>query len=87
MYISRLSFYTRPDQTEDAVRQLRHLGDFVAASGLPRPQLLRMSMASPGASDKPNYRFCTHFIRQNVVGNQRQRLVGRPPIAVIYVNG
>src|SRR5579885_2539099 len=51
MYISRLSFYTRPGHTEDVVRQLRHLADLVVQSGLPRPRVLRVSMASPGAPD------------------------------------
>jgi quinol monooxygenase YgiN len=51
MYISRLSFYTRPGQTEAVARRLEELADLVVASGLPRPRVLRMSMASPGAPD------------------------------------
>jgi hypothetical protein len=51
MYISRLSFYTHPGHTEDVAQQLRHLADLVVASGLPRPRVLRVSMASPGAPD------------------------------------
>jgi hypothetical protein len=51
VYISRLSFYTRPGQTEAVAKRLEQLADLVVASGLSRPRVLRMSMASPGAPD------------------------------------
>ena len=51
MYVSRLSFYTRPGHTEAVAKRLEQLADLVVASGLSRPRVLRMSMASPGAPD------------------------------------
>jgi hypothetical protein len=51
MYVSRLSFYTRPGHTEEVAQRLRQLADMIVATGLPRPRVLRMSMASPGAPD------------------------------------
>ena len=51
MYVSRLSFYTRPGHTEDVAQQLRKLADMVATKGTGRPRVLRVSMASPGAPD------------------------------------
>lgn len=51
MYVSRLSFYTRPGQTDAVAQRLRRLAELIVASGLSRPRVLRMSMASPGAPD------------------------------------
>jgi len=51
MYVSRLSFYTRPGHTEEVARRLRELADMIVATGLSRPRVLRVSMASPGAPD------------------------------------
>jgi hypothetical protein len=51
MYLSRLSFYTRPSHTEEVAQRLRHLADLIVASGMRRPRILRVSMASPGAPD------------------------------------
>src|SRR3954468_15699863 len=51
MYVSRLSFYTRPGHTEEVAQQLRQLADLIVATGLSRPRVLRVSMASPGAPD------------------------------------
>jgi hypothetical protein len=51
MYISRLSFYTRPGQTDAVARRLGELSDLIVAGGMSRPRVLRMSMASPGAPD------------------------------------
>ncbi|HEY7064232.1 MAG TPA: hypothetical protein VII06_22320 [Chloroflexota bacterium] len=51
MYVSRLSFYTRPGHTEDVAQRLRQLADMVVSTGLTRPRVLRVSMASPGAPD------------------------------------
>jgi quinol monooxygenase YgiN len=51
MYVSRLSFYTRPGQTDAVTRQLAHLAQLIEASGRARPRVLRVSMASPGAPD------------------------------------
>jgi hypothetical protein len=51
MYVSRLSFYTRPGHTEDVAQRLRQLADMVGSTGLSRPRVLRVSMASPGAPD------------------------------------
>ena len=51
MYVSRLSFYTRPGHTEDVAQRLRQLADMIVSTGLSRPRVLRVSMASPGAPD------------------------------------
>ncbi|MBX5489632.1 MAG: hypothetical protein IRZ14_00645 [Chloroflexi bacterium] len=51
MYVSRLSFHTRPGHTEEVAQRLRELADMVAATGGKRPRILRVSMASPGAPD------------------------------------
>ncbi len=51
MYLSRLSFYTRPSHTEEVAQRLKHLADLIAQSGMRRPRVLRVSMASPGAPD------------------------------------
>ena len=51
MYVSRLSFHTRPGHTEEVAQKLRQLADMIVATGLPRPRVLRVSMASPGAPD------------------------------------
>ena len=51
MYISRLSFYTRPGHTEEVAQRLHQLADMIVATGLARPRVLRVSMASPGAPD------------------------------------
>ena len=51
MYVSRLSFYTRPGHTEDVAQRLRQLADMIVATGLSRPRVLRVSMASPGSPD------------------------------------
>ena len=51
MYVSRMSFYTRPGHTEDVAQRLRQLADMIVSTGLNRPRVLRMSMASPGAPD------------------------------------
>ncbi|HLI26768.1 MAG TPA: hypothetical protein VKZ60_06840 [Chloroflexota bacterium] len=51
MYVSRLSFYTRPGHTEEVAQRLRELADMIAAAGGRRPRVLRVSMASPGAPD------------------------------------
>src|SRR5688572_4258337 len=51
MYVSRLSFYTRPGHTEEVAQRLRQLADMISATGLNRPRVLRVSMASPGAPD------------------------------------
>lgn len=51
MYISRLSFYTRPGHTEEVARRLRELADMIVATGVSQPRILRVSMASPGAPD------------------------------------
>lgn len=51
MYVSRLSFYTRPGHTEEVAQRLRRLADMVAGTGPTRPRVLRVSMASPGAPD------------------------------------
>jgi|SRR3954451_7099622 len=51
MYVSRLSFYTRPGHTEEVAQHLRKLADMIVATGLSRPRVLRVSMASPGAPD------------------------------------
>ncbi|HLZ69064.1 MAG TPA: hypothetical protein VKV26_04055 [Dehalococcoidia bacterium] len=51
MYVSRLSFYTRPGQTDAVTQRLGRLAQLVEASGRARPRVLRMSMASPGAPD------------------------------------
>ena len=51
MYVSRLSFYTHPGHTEEVAQQLRRLADMIVATGLSRPRVLRVSMASPGAPD------------------------------------
>ncbi len=51
MYISRLSFYTRPGHTDAVAQRLSRLADLIVASGLSRPRVLRVSMASPGAPD------------------------------------
>ena len=51
MYVSRLSFYTRPGHTEEVARKLQELADMIVATGLSRPRVLRVSMASPGAPD------------------------------------
>jgi hypothetical protein len=51
MYVSRLSFYTRPGHTEEVARRLGQLADMIVATGLSRPRVLRVSMASPGAPD------------------------------------
>ena len=51
MYVSRLSFYTRPGHTEDVAQRLKQLAEMIVGTGLPRPRVLRVSMASPGAPD------------------------------------
>ena len=51
MYVSRLSFYTRPGHTEDVAQRLRQLADMIVSTALSRPRVLRVSMASPGAPD------------------------------------
>lgn len=51
MYLSRLSFYTRPSHTEEVAQRLKHLADLIVQSGMKRPRILRVSMASPGAPD------------------------------------
>jgi quinol monooxygenase YgiN len=51
VYVSRLSFYTRPGQTDAVTQRLSQLADLIVASGLSRPRVLRVSMASPGAPD------------------------------------
>ncbi len=51
MYVSRMSFYTRPGHTEEVAQKLRQLADMIVSTGLSRPRVLRMSMASPGAPD------------------------------------
>ena len=51
MYVSRLSFYTRPGHTEEVAQRLGQLADMIVATGLSRPRVLRVSMASPGAPD------------------------------------
>ena len=51
MYVSRLSFYTRPGHTEEVAQRLRQLADMIVATGLSRPRVLRVSMASPGSPD------------------------------------
>ena len=51
MYVSRLSFYTRPGHTEEVAQRLKQLADIIVATGLSRPRILRVSMASPGAPD------------------------------------
>jgi hypothetical protein len=51
MYVSRMSFYTRPGHTEDVAQRLRQLADMIVGTGLSRPRVLRVSMASPGAPD------------------------------------
>ncbi len=51
MYVSRLSFYTRPGHTEEVAQRLKQLADMIVATGLSRPRILRLSLASPGAPD------------------------------------
>ncbi|HEY7294519.1 MAG TPA: hypothetical protein VH916_05720 [Dehalococcoidia bacterium] len=51
MYVSRLSFYTRPGQTDAVTQRLSRLAELVEAAGRARPRVLRVSMASPGAPD------------------------------------
>ena len=51
MYLSRLSFYTHPGHTEEVAQRLKRLAEMIVATGLPRPRVLRVSMASPGAPD------------------------------------
>ena len=51
MYVSRLSFYTRPGHTEEVAQRLRQLADMIAGSGAARPRILRMSFGSLGSPD------------------------------------
>jgi hypothetical protein len=51
MFVSRLSFYTRPGHTDDVAKRLGRLAELVVATGRSRPRVLRVSMASPGAPD------------------------------------
>ena len=51
MYVSRLSFFTRPGHTEEVAQRLRQLADMIAANGASRPRILRMSFGSLGSPD------------------------------------
>ncbi|MEA2639572.1 MAG: hypothetical protein QOF51_966 [Chloroflexota bacterium] len=51
MYVSRLSFYTRPGHTEEVARRLSELADMIERGGSQRPRVLRMSFGSPGSPD------------------------------------
>lgn len=75
MYISRLSFYTRPGHTEDVAQRLKHLADLIVASGLSRPRVLRVSMASPGA---PDLQFEEELETLADLENSMHRVVGTP---------
>lgn len=75
MYISRLSFYTQPGHTEEVAQRLKHLADLVAATGLPRPRVLRISMASPGA---PDLQFEEEFAGLADLEHSMQRVVTTP---------
>ena len=73
MYLSRLSFYTQPGQTDAVAERLRQLADLVVATGLPRPRVLRMSMASPGA---PDLQFEEEFAALGDLERSMQQVVG-----------
>jgi hypothetical protein len=73
MYISRLSFYTHPGQTETVAQRLTQLADLIVATGLPRPRVLRMSMASPGA---PDLQFEEEFAALADLERSMQQVVG-----------
>jgi hypothetical protein len=51
MYLSRLNFHTVPGKTGEVEDQLRKLADIVAASGGPRPRVLRAHYSSLGSAD------------------------------------
>jgi hypothetical protein len=51
MYVSRLTFSTRPGHTHEAEERLTRLRDLVAQAGGARPRLLRTHFASLGAPD------------------------------------
>ena len=42
MYISRLSFHTRPSHTEEVAQRLKHLADLIESRGMQRPRVLRV---------------------------------------------
>jgi quinol monooxygenase YgiN len=51
MYVSRLTFATRPGHTHEVEEKLRRLRDLVAQAGGQRPRVLRTHYASLGAPD------------------------------------
>ena len=51
MYISRLSFHTRPGKTAEVEEKLRKLLKLVLDVGGVRPRVLRTHLASEGAPD------------------------------------
>jgi len=51
MYVSRMSFYTRPGHTEEVAKRLKQLADIIERGGTRRPRVLRVSFGSPGSPD------------------------------------
>jgi hypothetical protein len=51
MYVSRLSFHTRPGRTGEVEKELRKLLKLVSDVGGIRPRVLRTHLASEGAPD------------------------------------
>lgn len=75
MFVSRLSFYTRPGRTEEVAQRLKELADMIVATGLPRPRILRISMASPGA---PDLQFEEEFNALSDLERSMERVVSLP---------
>jgi quinol monooxygenase YgiN len=72
MYVSRLSFHTRPGHTEEVARRLKNLADMVVATGPSPARVLRISMASPGA---PDLQFEQEFASLADLEHSMQRVV------------
>jgi len=51
MYVSRMSFYTRPGHTEQVAQRLCKLAEMIEHNGTRRPRVLRVSFSSSGAPD------------------------------------
>lgn len=51
MYVSRLTFATRPGHTHEVEEKLQQLRDLVTRAGGQRPRVLRTHFASQGAPD------------------------------------
>jgi hypothetical protein len=51
MYVSRLSFYTRPGHTEEVAQRLQQLAKMIGANDGRKARVLRMSFGSLGSPD------------------------------------